>query len=246
MIRTLIIDDEPIGRRVLRKLLSAHPQHVVVGEAGTFAQAQARLAQADYELVLLDIQLRGGNGFDLVPAIRPEARTIFVTAYDRYALRAFEVNAIDYLLKPVTEERFAAAVRRLGPAAASAGGTWADGGIALAPDDSVLVRTDAGDRFVPVVEIAAVLSNGNYSDVHLRSGQRLFTRRTMKTWDELLPPTHFARVHRHALVNVACVEQTHRDTRETLELRISGVRDTVGVSRNYVGDLLARLSARPA
>ena len=95
MIRTLIIDDEPPARAALRGLLQDYPGFALVGEADTLAEAQTRLAVHDYELVLLDIQLRGGNGFDLLPWIRPEAKVIFVTAYDTHAVRAFEVSALD-------------------------------------------------------------------------------------------------------------------------------------------------------
>src|SRR4051812_29748172 len=113
MTRCLIVDDELSARDGLRWLLSAHPAYVIVGEAATFDEALAQLARQDYDLVFLDIQLVGGNGFDLVPHVRRGARIVFVTAFDRHALRAFEVNAVDYLLKPVSPERFAASLARL-------------------------------------------------------------------------------------------------------------------------------------
>jgi two-component system LytT family response regulator len=246
MLRTLIIDDEPLARGVLRKLLAAQRALVLAGEAGTFAEASVRLRAGDYDVVLLDIQLRGGNGFDLVPLVRPGARIIFVTAFDQHAMRAFEVNALDYLLKPVTADRFATAVARLWAAVSPADAgdarlvvqTREAGG--LAANDTVLVRTDQGDQFVPVADIAAVFSNGNYSDVQLRTGLRLFTRRAMKTWEELLPD-HFVRVHRQAVVNLACVEDHRPLSRETIGLRVTGVAEDVGVSRHCVASVLARL-----
>lgn len=253
-IRVLIVDDEPIARQVLRSLLAGHPAYALVGEAGTFSQAATRLGTHDYDLVLLDVQLRGGNGFDLVPCVRPGARIIFVTAYDRYALRAFEVNALDYLLKPVSAERFAAALQRTAPSSSPAAGNPAMPQPAsvepeeprfpmpFTNEDRVFIRTDAGDRFVPVGEIAAVFSEANYSSVHLRSGARLFTRRTMKTWEELLPTPGFMRVHRHVLVNLAAIER-HTRVNELLELRVAGLREPVGVSRQRVGDLLSQLGA---
>lgn len=254
--RTLIIDDEPISRDVLCKLLAFHPPLVVAGEAATFEAAAARLALDDYDVVFLDIQLRGGNGFDLVPRVRRGAHIVFVTAYDSHALRAFEVNALDYLLKPVTRERFAAAISRLERAAPSASdrdpiledtadfSTRSRQAGGFAADDRVLVRTDAGDRFVAAAEIAAIFSNGNYSDVQLRTGQRMLTRRPMKTWEEALPPALFLRVHRQAIVNLTWVESHRADSRETIELRVTGVRDAVGVSRHCVQTVLERLAQR--
>ena len=241
MLRTLIIDDEAGARAEVRWLLSAHPGYPVVGEAATFATARTRLTTADYDLVFLDVQLVGGNGFDLVPHVRAGARIIFVTAFDQHALRAFEVNALDYLLKPVSTERFAASLARLhenGSAPPPANAP------AVATTDTVLVHTDAGDRFVPVAQMSAIFSNENYSDLLLRSGERFLTRRTMKAWEDLLPPAQFMRVHRQALVNLAHVERQRRDTRETGELVVTGARDPVPVSRSFLADVESRLQGR--
>lgn len=242
MVRTLLIDDEPAARDELRWLLAAHPGYTVVGEAATLATARRRLQQADYDLVFLDVQLFGGNGFDLVPDIAPGARVIFVTAFDRFALRAFEVNALDYLQKPVATERFAAALAK------RTGGSTPAQPPAFRADDTVLVRTDAGDRFVPLARISAIFSNENYSDVVLGTGERLLTRRTLKAWEEMLPPAQFQRVHRQTLVNLACIEGHRRDTRETVELRLAGVPAPVAVSRAFLPGLRPHLGegTRPA
>ena len=116
MPRALLIDDEELAREELRRLLSAHPDVEIVGEADEVPAGRTRLAVADYDLVLLDIQLAGGSGFDLVPHVAPSARIIFVTAHNEFAIRAFEVNALDYLLKPVSPTRLAASLARLAPA----------------------------------------------------------------------------------------------------------------------------------
>ena len=111
--KTLIVDDEAPARAALRGLLRNHPEIVVAGKADTMEEARKRLGGGDYDIVFLDVQLRGGTGFDLLPFVRPEARVIFVTAFDQYAARAFEVNALDYLIKPVRPQRLADALRRL-------------------------------------------------------------------------------------------------------------------------------------
>lgn len=236
-IRTLLIDDEPAARAELRWLLSSYPGYEVVGEAAAFGPARVRLARADYDLVFLDIQLVGGTGFDLVPHVAPGARIIFVTAYDRFALRAFEANALDYLLKPVATERFAASLARV------AGAVPAAAARALRADDIVHIASDGGSHFVPVAEICAVFSNENYSDVLLRSGERLITRRTLKSWEDSLPAALFMRVHRQALANLRHAQALRRDTRETGELRLAGMREPVPVSRSYLAELEQRLAA---
>ena len=243
--RTLIIDDEPAARAEVRWLLAAHRGYTIVGEAATFARAKARLAEPDYDLVFLDVQLVGGNGFDLVPHVRAGARIIFVTAFDQHALRAFEVNALDYLLKPVSTERFAASLARVEvPGAAGAPAAPPRAAPAFTATDTVLVHTDHGDRFVPIAQISAIFSNENYSDLQLRSGERFLTRRTMKSWEDLLPTTQFMRVHRQALVNLASVERQRRDTRETAELFVTGAREPVHVSRSFLPDVEARMQSR--
>lgn len=245
--RVLLIDDEADARAELRWLLSSHPAYTIVGEAATFAAARRLLRAGGYDLVFLDIQLFGGIGFDLVPDVAPPARVIFVTAYDRHALRAFEVNALDYLLKPVAPERFAAALARLASPGSqpSALGSQLPSPTPFRADDTVLVHTDTGDRFLPLTHIAAIFSNENYSDVHLRTHERFLTRRTLKSWEDTLPAANFRRVHRQALVNLAHIASHRRDTRETAELRVTGVPNPVPVSRAYLSDLRALLEARP-
>lgn len=246
--RVLLIDDEADARAELRWLLSAHPAYTVVGEAATFADSRRLLRAGGYDLVFLDIQLFGGIGFDLVPDVAPPARIIFVTAYDRHALRAFEVNALDYLLKPVAPERFAAALARVAGSGAQLSPLNSQPSSSPPPfraDDTVLVHTDTGARFLPLAQIAAIFSNENYSEVHLRTHERFLTRRTLKSWEDTLPAAHFRRVHRQALVNVAHIESHHRDTRETAELRVTGVSNPVPVSRGFLPDLRPLLEARP-
>ncbi|NUQ01893.1 MAG: response regulator [Armatimonadetes bacterium] len=114
MIHALLIDDEATARADLRTALAAHPDVAIVGEAATLRSARTLLARPDYDLVLLDVQLIGGNAFELVPDVRPGARIVFITAHDDYAIRAFEINALDYLLKPVMPARLAEALRRAG------------------------------------------------------------------------------------------------------------------------------------
>lgn len=246
MPRALLIDDEPSACDVLRALLADHAGVVVVGEVGTLAEARTRLAADDYDLVFLDIQLRGGTGFDLVPHVRPGARIIFVTAYDQHALRAFEINALDYLLKPVAPERLAASLARLAPenrtTAAGAEATPSAFPSPLTLDDRILVNLgSAGDRLVGLAEIRCITSCENYSEVHLPTGGRLLVRRTLKAWEDALPPAQFARAHRHLIVNLTHVESIARETVSTFSVRLNGLPEPMRASYRYVPDLRARL-----
>src|SRR3954470_21637720 len=120
MLRALLIDDEPAARDDLRQMLAAHAEVSVAGEAGLMPAARTPLARQDYDLVFLDVQLRGGTGFDLAPHVREGAAIVFVTGFERFAVRAFEVNALDYIVKPVTAERLGTTLRRLASIVANA------------------------------------------------------------------------------------------------------------------------------
>ena len=245
MLRALLIDDEATARADLRAKLAAHPEVTVVGEAPTLVSARALLARSDYDLVLLDIQLVGGNSFDLVPDVRAGARIIFVTAYDRYALRAFEINALDYLLKPVVPARLADALRRFGTAPAGPEEPEAElpAGPALRIDDTVFLRAGRQGRFVRVSEISAIAARDNYSEVQLADGTRVFLRKSLKAWEDTLPATHFMRVHRTQIVNLARVTRYQRDGDERTLLYVDGAPDPIPASRYRWSELRERLGA---
>lgn len=237
----LVIDDEPRARSALRLLLAPHRDIVIVGEAGTVTEARTLLAAADYDLVFLDIQLIGGTGFDLVPEIKPATKVIFVTAMDRHAVRAFEINALDYLLKPVMPERLARCLARIGekgplePAPAAP----------LAPGDQVCVRTDTGSRFVALAEISAVFSNENYSNLQLANGERFCVRQTMKAWLDRLPEEQFVRLHRQAIANLAHVVQLRCDPLRRRWMHLRGVAEPLAVSRRQWRELAERVVPPP-
>ncbi len=243
MIRALLIEDESTARADLRAKLVAHREVTIVGEAATVVSARARLAQPDYDLVFLDIQLIGGSSFDLVGDVRPEARIIFVTAYDRYALRAFEVNALDYLLKPVVPARLAEALGRRATAAAGEIPSAGPRGPALRLDDTVYLRAGLRAWFTPVAEISVIAARDNYSEVQLADGAKIFLRKSLKDWETALPATHFMRVHRTQIVNLARITRYERDRDEHTHLFVDGAAEPISASRDRWTELRERLSA---
>ncbi len=235
----LLIDDEPLARVELRRLLEAHPHIQIVGEAATLNTARERLAQPDFNLVFLDIQLRGGTGFDLLEFIPPKAQVIFVTAYDRFAVRAFEVNALDYLLKPVTAVRLAETLRRLDqpdpPVAPPQPGR-------LHIDDRVFVKTGTTTRFVPVNNIVAVCSCENYTELQLADGHRLMALRTLKSWEQALPSDIFVRIHRQSLINLQHVESIVRTGGDDVRFRFANNLPELPASRRRLAGLRQRFT----
>lgn len=247
MLRALLIDDEAHARVDLRQhLAAAHPEVTVVGEAATMRSARALLGQENYDVVFLDVNLIGGESFELVPDIRPGVRVIFVTGYDRYALRAFEVNAIDYLLKPIQAERLAESLRRVAAARAKADQGEDDPAPPpqpLRPDDAVYLRSGLRARFAPVADIVLLVAAENYSEVLLADGTRVFLRRSLKSWEDLLPAHLFARVHRTQIVNLTHVLRYERDSDEHTRLFLTGMTGEVLASRRLWTDVRVRLEA---
>jgi two-component system LytT family response regulator len=241
MLRALLIDDEAPAREDLRRLLAAHPEITIVGEAGSVTSARTRLAEGGYDLVFMDIQLVGGSGFDLVSFVSPDARIIFVTAYDQHAMRAFEVNALDYLLKPVRRERLAEAMRRVASAVHHEEPVPRP---VLRADDVIHVKTGrAAARFVKLADIVTLTSEDNYSMLLLGDGSSLLVRETLASWEVRLPATHFMRVHRQVIVNLLRIEGfSHEDDRVSL-LRVTGAAEPVRARREHWQELTARLAA---
>jgi two-component system LytT family response regulator len=236
-LKAIIIDDEPFVRDDLRDMLAAHGDIEVAGEAGTIAEAKKQLAANRFDVVFLDIQLRGGSGFELVPFIDPSADIIFITAHDEFAVRAFEINALDYLLKPVTNERLAESLKRL----RHKGATPPDDTGRRDPfdqTDRVFIKTDSVQLFVRLDEILAISSiGGNYATIYLKNRDKLLSRITLKQWETILPQAVFTRIHRATIVNTGFIERLNTDKDGSCIVRLSGREETFAVSRRLLSGL---------
>lgn len=244
VIKAVIVDDEPLARDDLRYMLRKYPFIGITGEASNVDESIALLSKVEADVVFLDIQLRGGSGFDLVPHIPPSAEIIFFTAYDEYAVRAFEVNALDYLLKPVTEERLAASLQRLRdridnqPPPPNLSGSFH-------PGDQVFIKTDSEQGFIPVNAIAVVTSiGGNYTVVHLDNGKRHVVRRTLKEWKNVLPASLFLSIHRMAIANIDRIDHVKKERDGSYSIYPAGQPHPFRVSRRRAALLLKGLSDR--
>jgi len=212
-VKTAIIDDERLARVELRRLLAKHADIEICGEAASATAALELCAREKPDLLFLDIEMPGRNGFDLLEALpTPHPRVIFVTAFDAFALRAFEVNALDYLMKPVGAERLASALERIRSSALPRGESAEepaadlveDSALELREDDRVFVRE--GDRcwFVPVDSIPLLEADGNHTRVYLGEAKPLIFR-TLTSMEKRLPGRLFLRANRSQLVNLAHV-----------------------------------------
>jgi len=208
-IRALLVDDEELARRGLRVRLERASDMTVVGECANGREAIAAIGRLTPDLVFLDVQMPEVTGFDVIEAIGAERapHIIFVTAYDQYAVRAFEVNALDYLLKPIDDERLAQALRRarevLSAGRDEAFGTRFAGAVASVNQGSgARLAIPSGDRVVVVriAEVDWVEASGNYVSLHVGRKTWLL-RETIAAMDQRLAAHGFARIHRSTLVN---------------------------------------------
>ncbi len=213
--RALLIDDEVLARQRLRALLEDEPRIAVVGEAAGGRAAVERIRELSPDLVFLDVQMPGLDGFEVLRALDPGRLpfVIFVTAHDEHAIRGFEVNAVDYLLKPVTEERFRAAVdrvlERLQQPRTDMEARLLDALERLQraePPDRIPVHTGNGVVFVRTDELDWAEVAGDYVKLHTGATTHLL-RETMTDLERRLPPAQFVRIHRSTLVNLSRVAQ---------------------------------------
>jgi two-component system LytT family response regulator len=205
--KALLIDDERLARAELRRLLAEFPDIEIVGEAANAAQAREKLAELRPDVLFLDVQMPGETGLDLLASLEGAVpHVIFTTAFDEFALKAFEFNALDYLLKPVDPARLSAALGRLRERAAPAEAPVRERPDRLTAKDKVFVREGERCWFVEVSRIRLLESEGNYTRVHFDDAQpQLF--RSLNAMEERLDPSQFFRANRRQVINVAWIER---------------------------------------
>lgn len=193
----LVVDDERLARAEIVRLLAALPGVRVVGEAAGVAEAEGLVEALDPDLIFLDVEMPDGTGFDLLERLERVPRVVFITAYDAYAVRAFEVNALDYLLKPVDPARLAAALGRLAPSPEPAPNPGR-------PLERIFVRDGARCWLVDLNEVPLFTSEGNYTGLEVGE-ERPLVARSLSYLEARLDPEHFFRASRRHLVNLRFV-----------------------------------------
>ena len=228
----LIVDDEPLAREGLRMLLASDPQIAAISEAKNGREAAAAIRESRPDLVFLDVQMPDMDGFHVVEEVGPERMpaVVFVTAHDQYAIRAFEINALDYLLKPVTADRFHQSLERA-KARLSGGEDMGRRMVSLLEAMAnpspyakrLAVRSGTRTLFVPVDDVEWIQAAENYVELHCGAGCHLL-QATMNTLEASLDPERFLRIHRSLIVNVGRIK----------ELQPAGHGDYVVVLRSGV------------
>jgi two-component system LytT family response regulator len=231
----VIVDDEPHARELLHGYALRRDELLILGEAEDGPSGVATIRGRPPDIVFLDVQMPGLDGFEVVAQIgdlQPAPRIVFVTAYDKHAIRAFEVNAIDYLLKPVTQARFDSAVDRcLAAAAPPPALTPLLEDVARLSPPRLLIRDRGRIVLLPVASVDRLESEGDYVRVHT-AGKSHLVEKTLAEMEVLLAPHGFVRIHRGAMVNLDRVKELHAEGSGRYRLILNDGGELM-VSRSY-------------
>ncbi len=238
-LKAIIVDDEPYARAELAELLAPHGQVELTGEAGSLTEAVELIEENKPDVVFLDIEMNGENGFELLNLCDIEFKTVFVTAYNQYAIRAFEVNAIDYLLKPVNAQRLAQTLKKLSDQV-SAEHEAANELPKLTADDRLLITLSRKMNFIKICDIKYILAAGDYSELVTVNNDHALVQRKMREWEVQLPEKNFQRIHRTTIINLDFVEKIERYGKENAIVFMKGVEKHLDISKNYLSELKNR------
>lgn len=255
LIRVLVVDDEPPARNRIKALLKDHADLVLVGESGDGVDALHKVGELSPDLLFLDIRMPGMTGLELGRALHGDRRPyiVFTTAYDEYAVDAFSVDAVDYLVKPFDKARFREALARVR-------GRFATGAPQPAPElgkllerlaaqgpERLAVKDGTRLRLLDLPEITYVQADGDYLDIHMAGGEHLLVRERMRGLEERIPPESFVRISRSVLLNIRHVNEIRPGERANYVFSLkSGERFVSGITyRDAVRSLVERIRAEP-
>jgi two-component system LytT family response regulator len=218
MIKGILIDDEPLSREILKSYLMRFPQIQLADECNDGFEGVKAIQQHQPDLIFLDIQMPKINGFEMLELVSPMPAVIFITAFDEFALKAFEANAIDYLLKPVSEDRFAKAVQKFldkttqtPPATAGLLDTMAQ---STAQNNRIVVKTGSKVKIIPVHEIQYLEADDDFVKIVTAEGSFL-KNKTMSFYEQTLDAQQFVRVHRSYILHISQITKIEPYQKET-------------------------------
>ena len=227
--RALIVDDENLARKDLISILEEFKHIEPVAEANSITGAKDAIEKLNPNLIFLDIKMPGESGFDLLEYISDNTYIVFVTAFDEYAIRAFEVNALDYLLKPVTKDRLELTLEKLEENEEKKQEELKD----LDFDDQIFLKLNNKYHFLKINTIIQITSEGDYSKVQTKNGNISLTTKSMKEWESRLPINHFIRIHRSTIINTDAVDRIEPWYNNAHRVYLKGLQKPVIMSRRY-------------
>lgn len=236
-IRSVVVDDVDMMRATLKKVLDNFPNIEIIGEASDYESAREVINQTQPDLVFLDIDLNGLTSIDLLNEITCSPKIIFITSHPDFAIKAFELNAVDYILKPISGDRLKKAIDRVtemteepepGVSAFAEGDEER-----FKADQIILLSFDGKLNFIKIRDINYIEAFGNYTKVYMMDGKLSITYNSIKNWDNRLPEDIFIQIHRSSIVNLLNVIKIEKWTNDTGRLFLKGMEKPFEISRSY-------------
>jgi two-component system LytT family response regulator len=234
-IRSVVVDDVDMMRITLKKVLDGFPNIEIVGEASDYESARQVINDTKPDLVFLDIDLNGLTSIDLLNEITCDPKIIFITSHPDFAIKAFELNAVDYILKPISADRLRRAIERVTELSPEVNvSTMMDETQErFKPDQTILLNFDGKLTFIKVQDINFIEAFGNYTKIHMNDGKLSITYNSIKNWDNRLPSDVFIQIHRSTIVNLLNVGKIEKWTNDTGRLFLKGIEKPFEISRSY-------------
>jgi two-component system LytT family response regulator len=236
--KAIIVDDERLARKDLLSLLAAYPSIEVVGEADGVSSAVKLINEKEPDIIFLDIQMPGESGFELLEKVDLKAHVIFVTAFDEYAIRAFDVDAIDYLLKPINPTRLQTTIERLEKEPI----VPPDSQRRLRYEDVMFLTINTHLKFLKVSSILCIQAAGDYSEIITAEGKKGLIQKSMSEWEERLPENSFCRIHRSIIINLEYVSRVEEWFKNSYHVYLKGIDTPFTMSRRYAAVIRNKFS----
>jgi two-component system LytT family response regulator len=228
--KTVIIDDERLAREEVKRALKSHPEFEVIGEASYVDEAKTLIEASNPDIIFLDIHMPGKSGFDLLEELSTVPDVVFTTAYDQYAVKAFELNALDYLVKPLRDERFSKTIEKVKAELAKKEEIKAD---VLPMHRNIFIKDGEKCYFIPLSEIHFIESLDNYARLYF-GNQKAMIKRSLNLLEEKLDPTVFFRVNRSQIINTHYIKEIHPHFNNTLHITLTTGEKLEASSRQSV------------
>jgi len=235
--KAILVDDEKFAREDVKTVLADFDDIIVVGEAEKLSDAKKLCNELKPDILFLDVRLKGELGFELLSSIEKDIKVIFITAYDEYAVRAFEVNALDYLVKPVNPERLRLTLEKLETAE-----NIGESENPLQIDDSIFIMLNHQHQFLKIRDIIVISAASDYTEIITTDRKKHLTSKSMKEWEERLPERNFCRIHRSTIVNLEYIDSVEEWFNQAYSIKIKGIEKPFTMSRNYASRIKKLLS----
>jgi two-component system LytT family response regulator len=234
-IKSVVVDDVDVMRATLKKVLDGFPNIEIIGEASDYESAKNLINETKPDLVFLDIDLNGLTSIDLLNEINCNPKIIFITSHPDFAIKAFELNAVDYILKPISADRLRRAIDRVTELNTDfiEGSAMDESQERFKADQIILLNFDSKLTFIKVQDINYIEAFGNYTKIYMNDGKLSITYNSIKNWDNRLPNDVFIQIHRSSIVNLLNVIKIEKWTNDTGRLFLKGVEKPFEISRSY-------------